>query len=79
MLGFKALGHAQRFLSAYGPITQHFRPRHHRLPAPEYRPRDGPTIPDLAGDYRYTDGRVRAGQDAVFPLLRLVRASAPIR
>jgi putative transposase len=37
MLGFKALGHAQRFLSAYGPITQHFRPRHHRLPTPEYR------------------------------------------
>jgi putative transposase len=34
---FKSSGHAQRFLSAYGPISQHFRPRHHRLPAPEYR------------------------------------------
>jgi putative transposase len=34
---FKSPGHAQRFLSAYGPIAQHFRPRRHRLPAPEYR------------------------------------------
>jgi putative transposase len=34
---FKSSGHAQRFLSAYGPISQHFRPRRHRLPAPEYR------------------------------------------
>ena len=37
MRGFKSPGHAQRFLSAYGPIVQHFRPRRHRLPAPEYR------------------------------------------
>jgi putative transposase len=37
MQGFKSPGHAQRFLSAYGPIAQHFRPRRHRLPAPEYR------------------------------------------
>jgi len=35
--GFKSPGHAQRFLSAYGPIAQHFRPRRHRLPASEYR------------------------------------------
>jgi putative transposase len=34
---FKSSGHAQRFLSAYGPISQYFRPRSHRLPAPEYR------------------------------------------
>ena len=27
---FKSLGHAQRFLSAYGPIAQHFRPRRYR-------------------------------------------------
>ena len=26
MQGFKSAGHAQRFLSAYGPIVQHFRP-----------------------------------------------------
>jgi putative transposase len=35
--GFKSPGHAQRFLSAYGPITQHFRPRRHLLSAPVYR------------------------------------------
>jgi putative transposase len=37
MQGFKSPGHAQRFLAAYGPIAQHFRPRRHRLSAPEYR------------------------------------------
>src|SRR5262245_57555263 len=36
MQGFKSSGHAQRFLAAYGPIAQHFRPRRHRLPAPTY-------------------------------------------
>jgi putative transposase len=37
MQGFKSPGHAQRFLAAYGPIAQHFRPRRHRLPARVYR------------------------------------------
>jgi putative transposase len=37
MQGFKSPGHAQCFLSAYGPIAQHFRPRRHLLPAPIYR------------------------------------------
>jgi putative transposase len=37
MQRFKSPGHAQRFLSAYGPITSHFRPRRHLLPAPVYR------------------------------------------
>jgi putative transposase len=37
MQGCKSPGHAQRFLSAYGPIAQHFRPRRHRSSAPEYR------------------------------------------
>src|SRR5499425_2750656 len=37
MQGFKSAGHAQRFLSAYGPIAQHFRLRRHLLSAPEYR------------------------------------------
>ena len=37
MQGFKSTGHAQRFLSAYGPIAQHFRPRRHRLSASAYR------------------------------------------
>jgi putative transposase len=35
--GFKSPGHAQRFLSAYGPIAQHFRPRRHLLSARGYR------------------------------------------
>jgi putative transposase len=34
---FKSPGHAQRFLSTYGPIASHFRPRRHLFPAPEYR------------------------------------------
>jgi putative transposase len=37
MQGFKLPGYAQRFLSAYGPIAQHFQPRRHRLSAPAYR------------------------------------------
>jgi putative transposase len=37
MQGFKSPGHAQRFLSAYGPIAQHFRPRRHLLSASDYR------------------------------------------
>ena len=37
MQGFTSPGHAQRFRSAYGPISQHFRPRRHLLPASEYR------------------------------------------
>ena len=37
MQGFKSPGHAQRFLAAYGPLASHFRPRRHRLSAPEYR------------------------------------------
>jgi putative transposase len=35
--GFKSAGHAQRFLSAYGPMAQPFRPRRPRLSASEYR------------------------------------------
>jgi putative transposase len=37
MQRFKCPGQAQRFLSAYGPIAQHFRPRRHRFSAPAYR------------------------------------------
>jgi putative transposase len=37
MQRFKSPGHVQRFLSAYGPIASHFRPRRHLLPAPVYR------------------------------------------
>jgi putative transposase len=34
---FNSAGHAQRFLAAYGPIAQHFRPRRHRFSAHDYR------------------------------------------
>jgi putative transposase len=37
MQHFKSPGQAQRFLSAYGPIAQHFRPRRHLLSASAYR------------------------------------------
>jgi putative transposase len=36
MQRFKSPGHAQRFLSAYSPIAQHFRPRRHRFSASAY-------------------------------------------
>ena len=36
MQGSKSAGQAQRFLAAYGPIAQHFRPRRHWLSAPTY-------------------------------------------
>jgi len=37
MCRFKRPGHAQRFLAAYGPSMNHFRPRRHRLTAEAYR------------------------------------------
>ena len=50
MQGFKSAGHAQRFLSAYGPIAQHFRPRRHLLSALEYSKEVG--YPRKAGHLR---------------------------
>jgi putative transposase len=37
MRKFKSAGHAQRFLSAFGPIAGHFQPRRHRMSAQDYR------------------------------------------
>jgi putative transposase len=37
MRRFKSVKQAQRFLSAFGPITGHFQPRRHRLCKGEYR------------------------------------------
>jgi len=37
MRRFKSARHAQRFLSAFSPITGHFQPQRHRLCAREYR------------------------------------------
>jgi putative transposase len=44
MRRFKSAGHAQRFLSAFGPIRDHFRRRRHPMKAGEYRQ-------DLAGRF----------------------------
>ena len=32
----KSPEHAQQFLAPFGPISDHFRPRRHLLPAPTY-------------------------------------------
>ncbi len=37
MQRFKSAGHAQRFLSAFGPIREHFCPRRHLMTAEDYR------------------------------------------
>ena len=37
MRRFKSSGQAQRFLSAFGPIRDHFHPKQHQLTAPRYR------------------------------------------
>lgn len=37
MRRFKSAKQAQRFLSAFGPLSQHFQPGRHHLPAGEYR------------------------------------------
>lgn len=37
MRRFKSAGHSQRFLSAFGIISQHFRPKRHSLKAKSYR------------------------------------------
>ncbi|MDP9379909.1 MAG: IS6 family transposase [Chloroflexota bacterium] len=37
MQRFKSAGHAQRFLSAFGPIREHFYPRRHQFKAEQYR------------------------------------------
>ncbi|MDI9916817.1 IS6 family transposase [Rhodococcus sp. IEGM 1379] len=37
MKRFRSVAHAQRFLSAFSGISPHFRPRRHRLTAPEWR------------------------------------------
>jgi putative transposase len=37
MKGFRSVGGAQRFLSAFSGISPHFRPRRHLMTAPDYR------------------------------------------
>ncbi len=47
MRRFKSAGHAQRFLTAFGIISNHFRPRRHLLTAERYRDRDADEIRDV--------------------------------
>ncbi|CAL9328148.1 hypothetical protein GCM10010243_18610 [Streptomyces matensis] len=37
MKGFRSVGGARRFLSAFSGISPHFRPRRHLMSAPGYR------------------------------------------
>jgi putative transposase len=37
MKGFRSVGGAQRFLSAFSGISPHFRPHRHLIPASDYR------------------------------------------
>ncbi len=37
MKGFRSVGGAQRFLSAFSGISPHFRPRRHLMTAPDHR------------------------------------------
>ena len=37
MKGFRSVGGAQRFLSAFSGISPHFRPRRHLMPAHDHR------------------------------------------
>ena len=61
MQGFKSAGHAQRFLSAYGPIAQHFRPRRHLLSASAYRARDEEPIRELGRNHGDKAGSLSVG------------------
>jgi putative transposase len=61
MQGFKSPGQAQRFLSAYEPIAQPFRPRRHLLSASEYRKEMGEAIPELGRHDRDGAGRLKGG------------------
>ena len=61
MQGFKSAGHAQRFLSAYGPIAQHFRPRRHLLSASEYREEMRQSIRELGRNDGHGAGCLKGG------------------
>jgi putative transposase len=56
MRRFKSPAHAQRFLSAFGTISSHFRPGRYRLTAGEYRQ----VMADRFAVWRETTGRAVA-------------------
>jgi putative transposase len=65
MRRFKSPGHAQRFLAAYGPIADHFRPRRHRLTATAYRQQRERRLLYLVRDHQRGGGRLIHRQPSV--------------
>ena len=61
MQGFKSAGHAQRFLSAYGPIAQHFRPTTASVVCVRVPPRDAEPLRELGRNHGYGAGRLKGG------------------
>ena len=76
MQGFKSAGHAQRFLSAYGPIAQHFRPRRHLWSAVRVPPRDEKPLRELGGNNGYGAGCLERTKARRGVPTRLMRVSA---
>jgi putative transposase len=68
MQRFKSPGHAQRFLSAYGLIAQHFRPRRHRLAAPAYRQEMRKRF-QVGGDHKHRGRCLRAAAVHIWSIL----------
>src|SRR5262249_34134249 len=68
---FKSPEHAQQFLAPFGPISDHFRPRRHRLPPP---PRS--SVPRVAADALPDRGGGRGPPPRV-PARGLVQARPP--
>ena len=61
MQGLKSASHAQRFLSAYGLIAQHFRPKTASALSVGVPRRDGEAIRELGRHYRYGAVRLKDG------------------
>jgi putative transposase len=71
MQGFKSAGHTQRFLSAYEPIAQHFRPRRHLLSAANFVKRcgiDSRVGPKLQARSELTKGEAFRGRFLTKPI-----------
>jgi putative transposase len=75
--GFKSAGHAQRFLSAFSLIFQHFRPRRHLLSAcvPQ---RDTQSVRELGRDDGHEADGLSARSVGIEPRMRLLLSSDKI-
>ena len=81
MQGFKSAGHAQRFLAAYGPMAQHFRPRRYLWSAAEYRQEMKNRFEswaDITGTKRAASASSRRTLPPESPCCCLVTLSSPI-